>query len=69
MKIKLLKKLRNRFQLHERNGKYRVVDRHEFHSNDEVLFQLKLLEALTNRRVFILKEARIQYSIPKAVLT
>ncbi len=68
MKVKLLKRLRKRFQLHERNGKYRAFDNRirrggiynqtewgDFHEVNE------------RRRYWILREAN-KHHAPKNIM-
>lgn len=65
MRTKLLKKLRKRYILQTRNGKYKVFDRQEclgmiYNQTDWI----ELKEALKIRRKWILEEA-IKYKKPK----
>ena len=67
MKTKLLKKLRKRYILQTRNGKYKVFDRQEclgmiYNQTDWI----ELKEALKIRRKWVLEEA-IRYKKPKTL--
>lgn len=65
MKIELLRKLRKRYLLQKRNGKYKVFDTEEclgtIYNQTE---WIDLKDALKIRRIWILKEA-IKYKKPK----
>ena len=65
MKTKLLKKLRKRYVLQTRNGKYKVFDRQEclgmIHNQTN---WIELKEALKIRSEWVLEEA-IRYKKPK----
>jgi len=64
MKTKLLKKLRKRFIIEGRNGKYKIVIL-DYKYNDQTPFYMSLEEAIDRRRNDILRFARINYEIPK----
>ena len=67
MKTRLLKKLRKRYILQTRNGKYKVFDRQECLGmvyNQTNWIELK--EALKVRRKWVLEEA-IRYKKPKTL--
>ena len=59
MKIKLLKKLKKRFELHQRNGKFKVFDNYKY--VDDVYRYTNWIdkkEAFKIRRQWILEEAQ-----------
>ena len=64
MKTRLLKKLRKRFTIAERNGMYKVIIQ-DYKHNDQTPFHMSLDEAIERRRDDIIHFARNHYMIPK----
>ena len=64
MKTKLLKKLRKRYTIAERNGMYKIIIQ-DFRYNDQTPFYMTLQQAIEKRRDHIIHFARNHYSIPK----